>query len=65
MQVFAQGDQPAAAPSLLNGLKALLLAQRSLVNSALPEGPGMIGGIQANRGSDHHIKACRYSMTMI
>jgi hypothetical protein len=25
MQVFAQGDQPAAAPSLLNGLEALAI----------------------------------------
>jgi hypothetical protein len=43
--VFAQVNQPAAAPSLLNGLKALLLAQRSLVSGALPEGPGTIGRI--------------------
>jgi len=59
MQVFAQGDQPAAAPSLLNGLKALLLAQLSLINGALPEGHGTIGGIQGNKGSDHHTKSCR------
>jgi hypothetical protein len=62
MQVFAQGDQPAAAPSPLNGLKALLLAQLSLINGALPEGAGTIGGIQGNRGSDHHTKSCRESM---
>jgi len=62
MQVLAQGDQPAAAPSLLNGREALLLAQFSLINSALPEGPVTIGGIKGNRGSDHHTKACRDSM---
>jgi hypothetical protein len=63
MQVFAQGDQPAAAPSPLNGLKALLLAQLSLINGALPEGPVTISGIQPNRGSDHHTKSCRESMS--
>jgi len=63
MQMFAQGDQPAAAPSLLDGLEALLLAQLSLINGSLPEGPGTIGWIQGNRGSDHHTKSCRESMS--
>ena len=62
MQVFAQGDQPAAAPSPLNSIEALLLAQLSLINGALPEAPGTIGGIQGSRGSDHHAKTCQNSM---
>jgi len=53
MQVFAQGDQPAAAPSPLNGIEALLLAQLSLINGPLAEAPGTIGGTQGSRGSDH------------
>jgi hypothetical protein len=34
MQVFAQGDQPAAAPSLLIGRQALLLAMNLSVELA-------------------------------